>query len=104
MPLALVPFKLHTARPFLGLDTLGEWAYNSDIRTMAQRKGTPVEEYITTTEAAELLGVTARYVAKLVESGTLEGRKVNARLWLVNRASLANWTPKRKRRKREPTN
>ena len=84
------------------LDTLGEGAYNSDVGIMAKRKGAPVEEYITTTEAAALLGVTARYVAKLAEDGTLEARKVSNRLWLVNRASLTNWTPQRRGRRGKP--
>lgn len=65
---------------------------------MTKRKVIPVEDWITTRQAADLLGVHYSYIGKLIAAGVLEGRKVNNRLWLVNRASLANWTPKRKRR------
>lgn len=57
-------------------------------------------DFITASQAAEILGITHRYVVKLLSAGTLEGNKVTDRLWLVNRASLANWTPKRKRREK----
>jgi len=64
---------------------------------MTKRKDTPVEDWITTKTAADQLGVHYTYVEKLIAAGVFEGRKVTSRLWLVNRASLANWTRKRKR-------
>jgi excisionase family DNA binding protein len=65
---------------------------------MAKQKETPpVEEWITTREAAGLLGLHYTYIVDLIHNGTLQGRKVNNRLWLVNRASLENYQPKRKR-------
>jgi excisionase family DNA binding protein len=67
---------------------------------MTKRKDIPPVEYVTTTEAAALLGITRYSVNRLITAGTFEGRKVNNRLWLVNRASLANWTPKRKHREK----
>ena len=70
------------------------------VVTKQKRKETPVNEFITTTEAAAELGITRPYVDILIARGVLEARKVNNRLWLVNRASLANWTPKRKRREK----
>jgi excisionase family DNA binding protein len=69
---------------------------------MAKRKGTPVEELITVVQAADLLGITKRHVLRLIASGEIEGRQLASRAWLVNRASLANWTPKRRRKPKEP--
>jgi excisionase family DNA binding protein len=65
---------------------------------MARRKKDLMENWITTAEAAELLGVTATYVGILARRGVFETRKVNNRLLLVNRQSLAGWTRKRKRK------
>ena len=65
---------------------------------MSKRKSDSVENWITTAEAAELLGVTSKYIGKLVRSGIFEGRKVNNRLLLVNRLSLEGWERKRKRK------
>jgi len=68
---------------------------------MTKRKeATPGSEYITASEAAAILGITRSYVNLLLARGVLRGNKVTDRLWLVNRASLANWIPKRKRREK----
>lgn len=74
--------------------------YNVLRSTMTKRKDTPIIEYISTTEAADLLGVTRVHVNRLIAKGVLQARKLNNRLWLVNRASLANYQPKRKRREK----
>jgi len=65
---------------------------------MAKRNGNRVENWITTAEAAELLGVTASYIGKMIRRGVFESRKVNNRLLLVNRLSLEGWERKRKRK------
>ena len=69
------------------------------VDIMIKRKETPVDELITVVQAAELLGITKRHILRLIATGEIEGRQLASRAWLVNRASLANWTPKRKRRK-----
>ena len=74
--------------------------YNVPCKTMAKRKETPVTDFVTTREAGELLGITSRHINRLIDAGVLDAVKVTNRLTLVNRASLANWTPKRKRRER----
>jgi excisionase family DNA binding protein len=65
---------------------------------MTKRKGTPIEEWITAAQAAERLGITARHVKRLVQSGELEGRMIAGAMWLVNPDSLSDWTPKRRRK------
>lgn len=45
-------------------------------------------EYISTTEAARLLGVSRPWVTILINRGELEAVKLNPRAWLVNRASV----------------
>ncbi len=69
---------------------------------MAKRKEAPVEDWITTTQAAELLGITPQYLGELIRGGAFKARKVNPRLLLVNRQSLEGWERKRKP-KREKT-
>ena len=61
---------------------------------MSKRKSTPVEEWITSTQAGELLGITRIHVTRLIKSGEIEGLSVAGR-WLVNPDSLDGWTRKR---------
>jgi hypothetical protein len=68
---------------------------------MTKRKDIPLEQWPTTTQASKLLGITHRMVAYLCEHGELECRKIADR-WLVSPQSVADWTPKRKRRKDKP--
>ena len=70
----------------------------SYIRAMTKRKMAPVEEWITTKQAAVLLDITARHVNELIAQGVFEARKVTPRLTLVNRQSFEGWTRKRKRK------
>jgi excisionase family DNA binding protein len=42
-----------------------------------------LDNWITTTEAAERLGVTSRWITRLINRGDLQGRKMNSRLFLV---------------------
>jgi excisionase family DNA binding protein len=62
---------------------------------MTEPESAPIDEWITTAEAAKLLGVTRMHVVRLIHAGVLEGRMVNPRLWLVNRQSLRAWVRKR---------
>jgi excisionase family DNA binding protein len=71
---------------------------------MAKRKSTPVEDYITSSEAAQILGVTRVYVNQLLARGVLRGRKMTDRLWMVERSSLPNWTRQRKHKPKELSN
>ena len=49
-----------------------------------------LSEYVTTQEAAELLGVTQRRVRALIEAGRLPGTKLgNTRVLLIKRSDLA---------------
>ena len=47
------------------------------------------EEYISTTEAAEQLGITRQRVLQLIEDGRLDATKF-ASVYMIRRASLAN--------------
>lgn len=47
------------------------------------------EEYISTTEAAEQLGITRQRVLQLIEGGRLDATKF-ASVYMIRRASLAN--------------
>ena len=65
---------------------------------MPRRADDSIKNWITTAEAAALLGVTSSYVVKLIHNGIFEARKLNNRLLLVNRQSLEGWSRKRKRK------
>ncbi len=69
---------------------------------MTKRKDLPLENWLTALQAANAMGITKRHVINLCESGELEGRKLFDR-WLVDPQSVADWTPKRRRRKDKPT-
>ncbi len=69
---------------------------------MAKRKSVPLENWLTTAQVAEQLGITQRHVQELCVSGGLECRKIAPRLILVNPQSVAEWRPKRRRRKDKP--
>lgn len=47
------------------------------------------EEYISTTEAAEQLGITRQRVLQLIEGGRLDAKKF-ASVYMIRRTSLAN--------------
>jgi excisionase family DNA binding protein len=66
------------------------------MTTKARHNETSVDDFVTTTEAAETLGVTRAYVVMLIARGVLKARKVTSRFWLVNRQSLEGFTRKRK--------
>lgn len=69
---------------------------------MTKHRKTPLLDLVTVVQAADLLGVSKRHVLRLIASGEIEGQQLASKAWVVNRASLANWTPKRRRRK-QPT-
>jgi excisionase family DNA binding protein len=54
--------------------------------------------YITTSETAELLGITIRGIRLAVESGKLPARRVGARMYMINRYDAINY----KKNKRKP--
>jgi excisionase family DNA binding protein len=76
-------------------------SYYKDIETLVKRKYLPVtrfygrlrrmadEEYISTTEAAEQLGITRQRVLQLIEGGRLDAKKF-ATVYMIRRTSLAN--------------
>jgi len=62
-----------------------------------------MDEWVTTRQAGELLGISARHVNDLIAQGVFEARKITPRLTLVNRESLVGWTRKRKGGKHKTT-
>lgn len=54
-----------------------------------------LEGWITTAQAAKLLGKTARRVLQLIEEGELVGFKVNPRLWMVKETSVQEYLKKK---------
>ena len=62
---------------------------------MVKKKYTPLEEWLTTKQVADLLGVTHRYVEILCTRGEIECKRIVGR-WLVNPTSVEGWTRKRK--------
>lgn len=53
-----------------------------------------MSNWITTTEAAERLGVTPRWITTLITRGELAGRKLNPRLYLVYAPDLETYRDK----------
>jgi excisionase family DNA binding protein len=47
-----------------------------------------VEDYVTTAEAAAVLGVTPVWVSRMVAAGRLRGRRIAPRLMLIRRADV----------------
>ena len=52
-----------------------------------------LEDWITTAEAAKILGLTARRVRQLIDEGVIEGRRF-ASVWMVRRASVERYKNK----------
>jgi excisionase family DNA binding protein len=52
------------------------------------------EDWITTTEAAEISGYHVNYIRRLIKSDKVKGRKVWGREWQVSRSSLLAHTRK----------
>ena len=50
-----------------------------------------LEDWITTAEAARLLGLTARRILQLIDEGKLEGYKLTPRMTLVSRISVEKY-------------
>jgi excisionase family DNA binding protein len=51
---------------------------------------------LSTAEAAERAGVSQRHIRRLLTDGSIEGRKLNKWVWLVDRQSLEKWIRNRK--------
>jgi excisionase family DNA binding protein len=49
---------------------------------------TPMADWITTVEAAQMSGYHVNYVRRLIKSGRIKGKKMWGRDWMVSRASL----------------
>lgn len=47
-----------------------------------------VADWVSTARAAQLLGITPRWVRKLVDENKLEGRLMNPRFMLISKESL----------------
>ena len=66
---------------------------------ITSHKGTtPDDEFadwINTAEAAQILGVSQRWIRDLLEAGELEGRKLGLRFWYVKRSSVEDYRKKR---------
>jgi excisionase family DNA binding protein len=52
--------------------------------------------YLTTPEAAKLIGKTADLIAKLCQSGRLPGAEKIGNTWLIPRASVESYAPGRR--------
>jgi excisionase family DNA binding protein len=52
------------------------------------------EEWITTQEAAEILGVTRQHIAYLIREGIIEGQKIG-RDWLTTRVAVEEYLKNR---------
>ena len=57
------------------------------------------DDYVTTTEAAQLIEKGARIVARLCQDGKLPGAKKIAKTWLIPRESVLTYKPERGRPK-----
>lgn len=55
--------------------------------------GKPADDILTTAEAAEVLGLSARQVREHAEAGRLAGRKLNPRTWVFRRGDVSAFTP-----------
>lgn len=54
-------------------------------------KTIPLEDWISTAEAAELLGVSQRRVNQMIDEGKLIAQKMHPRLTLVSRTSVKRY-------------
>ena len=54
------------------------------------------ENYVTTTEAAEIMGKGSNLVAKLCQAGRLPGAEKLANTWLIPRDSVLNYQPSKR--------
>jgi hypothetical protein len=52
-----------------------------------------IEEYVTSTEASEMIGKAARFIAQLCQDRKLPGAKKIAKTWMIPRESVLNYTP-----------
>lgn len=51
--------------------------------------------WIDTARAARILGCSRSWIAKLLRTGKVEGRRVGMRMWLVHRESLLDYNQRR---------
>lgn len=61
-----------------------------------------ITDGISVGEAAELIGVSAAHVRKLLRDGDLVGRKISPRIWLVSRKSALAFSRNRPKLGRPP--
>lgn len=45
-----------------------------------------IENYLTATEAAELIGCSSARVRQMIQQGVIKGKKLSPRMWLIARA------------------
>ena len=53
---------------------------------------------LSTTQAAALARVNVSYIRRLVAKGTIKGRKLGGRYWIVDAADLRRWMSERQER------
>ncbi len=60
-----------------------------------------LKDYIGTTEASARYGVSIPYITLLLREGKVEGRKLGAKIWMLNAKDLERYlkTPRKKGRK-----
>jgi len=68
---------------------------SGEVRSGEVVTSSPLADEMTTHEAAEVLGITARGVRFAIEADKLEGRKVG-RVWLVDRLSVMEHAERRR--------
>ena len=78
---------LPTVTPFLSCQRLDGTATIGGMSTMLAAK----TEFISTKEAAELIGCTEGRVRTLLGAGTILGQKLNERAWAVRRDSAEKY-------------
>lgn len=52
-----------------------------------------IEKYVTSNEASELIGRTARAIAQLCQDGKMPGARKIAKTWMIPRDVVLNYTP-----------
>jgi len=53
---------------------------------------------LSTREAAQLAGVDASYIRRLVAQERIKGQRLGGRYWIIDRADLERWMQEREKR------
>lgn len=60
-------------------------------------KSTQLSEWISTTEASNILDVTKRWITTLIARDKLKAQRVGDKVWLIDRQSVFEYDRQRKR-------